>query len=96
MFYTFVILTVLIKLSDLCDKKWQVTSSENKPRIKCTSSTEKNNVIDKKIHCMGRMTKLNMYGRILINTKKEIAFLTLQSRRGANSRPHSCYALHIT
>jgi len=47
MFYTFVILTVLIKLSDLCDNKWQVTNSENKPRIKCTSSTEQNHVTDK-------------------------------------------------
>jgi len=44
MFYTFAILTVLIKLSDLCDTKWQVTSSENRPRIKCTKSAKKNHV----------------------------------------------------
>jgi len=47
MFYTFAILTVLIKLSDLCDIKWQATRSENRPRIKCTNFTEKNHVTDK-------------------------------------------------
>lgn len=47
MFYTFVILTVLIKLGDLCDIKWQVTCSENKPPIKYKRSTEQNHVTDK-------------------------------------------------
>jgi hypothetical protein len=41
------------------------------------------------------MTKLNMYGQILNITTKGTAFVTLQSRREANSRPHSYYALLI-
>jgi len=62
-----------------------VTSSENKPRIKCTRSTEKNHLTDKENSPYESMTKLNMYGQILNITTKEIAFVTLQSRRGAKS-----------
>jgi hypothetical protein len=49
MFYTFVIFTVLIIQSDLCDVKWQVTSSENKPRVKYARYTERSRVTDKEI-----------------------------------------------
>jgi len=57
MFYTFVILTVLIKRSDLCDIKWQVTSSENKPRIKCTRTTEQDHVTNKENSSFGPYVK---------------------------------------